>query len=140
MLNVYVLPSGKSNADVARTLETFNDLAYDVTRVYSTSEINEVRKTKSILVNNQDRYFVIYDNECLTEDLAKVLPVFLQSGFDVLVVYKKAMVEGKLAFSKSPRIFRDGVRLKKNCLLPANRNLKITAVLDAWLCEHEVTD
>ena len=82
-------------------------------------------------------YGYIFSDEYLDDEVKTALPIFLASDqFDCLVLMKKAMVDGKIKVTQSPRIFRKDVRLMEDTHIPENpQRLRFERMLDGWIRE-----
>jgi len=127
-MNIFILPSGSEHADAEKTLNSFFEFELIVYE----------RKASSLqdIVDSEidDWYMIIYDDEQIDERLAKAIPVYLLSQFEVLECYKQTTDKtGTL----SPRLFRGHIKPQWDTLLPENlQNLKTTKILDGWIKPH----
>uniref|UniRef100_A0A6M3IHJ8 Uncharacterized protein n=1 Tax=viral metagenome TaxID=1070528 RepID=A0A6M3IHJ8_9ZZZZ len=124
MLTLFVLKSGAPDADADRAEKSFAEIALKMIRVDS---------LKDIYQHNIDTlwYGIIYDNEQADMLLQTALPVFLAySNADVMILFKKNS-NGKA--SRAPRIFKQGIAVRTDCLLPVNEAAIFDSVLNGWL-------
>jgi hypothetical protein len=132
MLIVFVVPSGKPNADFNKTVESFNKTGIEF---------------KAILVNNwrdinnfkdkTDWYCVFWDNEGLDTNLQKALTVHLANRVpDVLVLYKR--LDDTNAEYRT-RFMRRGVWLTED-FKPISSWITHETILDGWVTEHAIDD
>ena len=128
-MNIFILPSGSAQADVIKTVKSFDVYNNNFTweQVASLQEIID-----SELYGNW--YMIMYDDEHIDENLAKSIPVYLLSQFDVMECYRKT---GEKTGTISPRLFRSHITPQWDSLLPADiQKLKTTRILDGWIQPH----
>jgi len=126
MLTLFVVQSRADKLDPAPAVASFHDLADEIYFVPNIQSINEKEKTN-------EWYAVIYDDEYIDEPLLEGLKVFIeQSDVDALVLGKKC----KDKFFKAPRLFRRGIALRTDSLLPVNENLEFETVLNGWVYDN----
>lgn len=128
-MDIFILPSGSEHADSLKTVKSFEE--HDIKFMWK-----QVRNLQDIIESDLtgNWYMIMYDDEHIDENMAKAIPVYLLSQFDVLECYKKTTDKtGTL----SPRLFRGNVRPQWDTLLPADiQNLKSTRILDGWIKPH----
>jgi hypothetical protein len=126
MLTLFVLKSGKAKIDPQAAVKSFGDVVFETVHALSIDDLNKFEV-------HAPWFGVIHDNEKLDADLQAALRTFLTwSAADVLVMYKKAS-EAKMAVHRCPRIFRKGVKIRQDCLLPVDDNLKFDTILNGWI-------
>ena len=75
----------------------------------------------------------MYAGEYLSDELRKAIPIFLEHDeFDAFKIYRK----GNNGYSISPRIFKSGVVLPKNSLLPMD-DCKMEIILNGFILEND---
>jgi len=115
--------------DNIKAITSFRDMPHEIFRVKNYFEINKKEKTAPW-------YGVIYDNEYIEEELYASLEYFFKlCTADVLVIMKKIQDEGELRVFKSPRFFRQHVRLQENSLLPTDNDLQFETILNGWILD-----
>jgi hypothetical protein len=126
MLTLYVLPSEGNATNIIKTAKSVGNVLKQAIPVKCISEINSDVETPW--------YAVLYDNEVADAQLEESFRPFLVfKGADVLKLYKR-IGHGPYVFSIAPRIFRSGIRLRENSLIPENCDgLKFETVLNGWL-------
>jgi len=126
-MNIFILPSGSAQADSKKTAESFEGIPFMYKQVDSLQDI--------IYEDTEgDWYMIMYDDEYIDENLAKSIPVYLLSQFDVMECYRKT---GEKTGTISPRLFRGHIKPQWDSLLPADiQNLKTTRILDGWIQPH----
>ena len=96
----------------------------DITFVKNNQEINLAEKRLPY-------YFVLYDNECIEEQMAAALRAFCEADLDFVKFYKREK-NGK--YSVVPRLFKSDVFLPLFGTLPINwENLKSEVCLNGFL-------
>ena len=127
MLTLFVLKSGKAKIDPQAAVKSFGDVVFETIHALSLDDLNEFEV-------HAPWFGVIHDNEKLDAYLQAALRMFLTwSDADVLVMYKKAS-DVKIAVHRCPRIFRKGVKIRPDCLLPVDEsNLKFDTILNGWI-------
>lgn len=132
MLTVFIVPSHRSNANIEKTMDSFEGLKvpYQIVPVQNHRDINKYGK-------KNDWFAIFWDNEYLDEPLKEAIPVFLQwKQFDVLILYKKeSMVDASWRY----RIFRSGTFLVDD-FRPISLWLNREVILDGWILEHVNTN
>lgn len=104
--------------------------------------VGEVKEWKtndgfSSIKVDTDYFAVFYTAEKLEQELVDAIPLFLESGYDVLILWKKMWDEDKLRFFKVPRIFKRGVSLSDACINVASWDgVNGEIVLDGWVTEN----
>jgi len=123
MITLFVVQSCADAKDPTKTIDSFGPMASEAHQVANLDEINSTAN---------DWYAILYDNECIDEQLKEGLKVFItQSNADALVLFKK---RGDTAF-KSPRLFRRHITLGDNTLMP-EQNVRFETVLNGWI--HDI--
>ena len=124
MITLFVVQSCADAKDPAKTIASCAGIASEVHQVTSLAEVNSTDRVN-------DWYAVLYDNECLDEQLLEGLKVFIeQSDADALVLFKTGDKP-----SKSPRLFRRHITLQNNSLMP-EQDVKFETVLNGWV--HDI--
>ena len=126
---IFILPSGSAQADVMKTVNSFDDnnIKFMWKQVGSLQEVVDSNTTG-------DWYMIMHDDEYIDKNLAKSLPVYLLSQFDVIECYRKT---GDKTGTISPRLFRGHIKPQWDSLLPADiQKLKTTRILDGWIQPH----
>ena len=110
-----------------RAIESFGDIV-------EKSIILDHRRIDNIPVDT-DWYGYIYADEWLDDRIKEALPVFLTAQyFDCLILFKRVVDQGKKRVFSSPRIFKQGVQLKKDMLIPVNSGpLTFEKCLNGWI-------
>lgn len=115
MLDIFIIHTNSPVRDLNKLRESFSlkDICFhDVTCI---SEINYLDK-------QNPWYFVIYDNEFLSEDLADSLQTYIELGTEQFyTMYRICLIDNDLTKSKisvAPRMFRKDIKLLNNCLCP----------------------
>lgn len=126
MLTLYVLPSKGNATNIIKTAKSVGNVLKQAVSVKCISDIDPDVDTQW--------YAVLYDNEIVDDQLSESLSSFLSfKDIDVLKIYK-LIGHGPYAFSIAPRIFRSGIRLRENSLIPENSdNFKFETILNGWL-------
>jgi hypothetical protein len=74
----------------------------------------------------------VYSDEFFSDGIIESLPLYLQSDFDILVLYKISL--DKQRFFLCPRVFRSKVPLRNDSLAPVSfEGFKTTRILDGFL-------
>ena len=124
MITLFVVQSCADAKDIQRTVDSCAGITSETHHVASLAEINSTDR-------GNDWYAVLYDNECLDEQLLEGLKVFIeQSDADALVLFKTGDRP-----SKSPRLFRRHITLQSNSLMP-EQDVKFETVLNGWI--HDI--
>lgn len=128
MLTLFIVPSGKLNADYNKTIESFKQADVNVTPVLVKSwmEVNDYRY-------KDEWYAVFWDNEGLDVNLQKALCEHLRNRIpDVLVLYKRL---GEKEAEYRTRFMRRTVWLTDDYapLLPW---VQSETVLDGFVIDH----
>ena len=127
MLTLFVVQSRADALNHDRTVESFHGLADEIYFVVNIQEINGKSK-------QNEWYAVIYDDEYIDEPLKEGLKVFIeQCPVDVLVLGK----EGKDKFFKCPRLFRRGIALRSESLLPEKEGVEFETVLNGLIHDND---
>ena len=132
MLILFVVRSGKPNADFDKTVESFNKTGVEFTAVLIDSwrEINNYK-------DKSDWYCVFWDNEGLDTNLQKALIAHLSNRVpDVLVLYKR--IDQKSAEYRT-RFMRRSVWLTED-YKPVSPWVIHETILDGWVTEHAIDD
>jgi hypothetical protein len=132
MLTVFVIPSGKPNANFLKTVESFEkmDIELRVVQITCWREIN-------CYEDKDDWYCVFWDNEGLDVNLQKALPVHLANRHpEVLVLYKR-LADDKAEYRT--RFMKRSIWLTSN-FKPIAPWPVIETILDGWVVEHAITD
>lgn len=125
MLTLFIVKSGQPEADPKKSEDSFGEVVSKVIHAATLEEVNS-HEVKT------PWYGICYDNEQADEGLEVSLKIFLtHSDADVLIIYKRLT---KQDMSKSPRLFRQNVRVRPDCLMPEYEYaLKIDAILNGWI-------
>ena len=124
MLTLFILKSGKEDADPDRARRSFGSV------VNVAIELNALED-----VSNEDVlstwYGIIYDDEHADENLAESLKTFLMySPADVLVIYKKVGDQ----MSRCSRLFKKTVSVQSDSLVPVDSSaLNIDTILNGFI-------
>ena len=126
MLTLYVLPSKGNTTNIIKTAKSVGNVLKQAVPVKCISDIDPYVVTPW--------YAVLYDNEIADAQLEESFRPFLVfKGIDVLKLYKR-IGHGPYVFSIAPRIFRSGIKLRENSLMPENcADLKFETILNGWL-------
>jgi hypothetical protein len=115
MLDVFILTTSSPNKDSQKTIKSFNSDSCVFHNVNCIDIINTIEK-------QHDWYFVIYDNEYLSEELQEVIQIYMEKGQESFyTMYRLFLVDNDIAKSKvsvAPRLFKKKVKLLNNCLFP----------------------
>jgi hypothetical protein len=115
MLDVYVILTNNPNSDTKKLKDSFSLDNVDFHLVDKIDQINDSGKSF-------DWYFVIYDDEHLSEDLQDALPSYLENGTESFyTMYRIAWVDNDITKSKisdAPRLFKKEIKLLNNTLCP----------------------
>ncbi len=122
MLTLILIPTDK---DCRKTLDSFLGITTQVKTL-------ECRQSFDIPVATKWKMFM-YEGEFLSDDLKQALPEFLEKGDDYegFSVYKSSPI----GFSISPRLFKGNVKVQSDSLMPVEKNLKMTTILDGFILE-----
>ena len=86
-------------------------------------------------------YCYMFSNEVIDEQLRESIPIFLKTGIDYFVLYRRRLVGDNNSFFISPRIFKAGILLCEDVMLPTNqRKLSFIKILDGWICNAPNSD
>jgi hypothetical protein len=132
MLTLFVVPSGKPNADFAKTVESFrkSGVKFKAVKIDCWREINALK-------NKDDWFCVFWDNEGLDVNLQKALKVHLSNrNAEVLVLYKR--LDEKTAEYRT-RFMKRGVWLTED-FKPIAPWIIHETILDGWVKEHAIND
>jgi len=126
MLTLYVLRSKGDTIDIRKTAKSVGDVMRCVVSVNYSFDIDPDVVTSW--------YMVLYDNEVADVELAASFRSFLSfKGADVFKIYKK-LGPAPYRFSIAPRIFRSGIKLRDNSLIPeVCDGLRFETILNGWL-------
>jgi len=119
MIDVFLITSGDRNANQEKTIKSLGDIQHTVNHVEFTNDINDHKK-------ENDWFFILYDNEVLSEELSEALPIFFaNSDKKVLVCYQKIKntFNDETKMYRVPRAFRKGIKLQEDSLMPKNVEL-----------------
>ena len=115
MLHVFILPSSSPNKDSQKTINSFNSMPCVFTNIDDIAEINIIEK-------QHGWYFVIYDNEYLSDELQEVVEIYMNKGEELFyTMYRIFLVDNDVTKSKisvAPRLFKKEIKLINNCLFP----------------------
>lgn len=128
MLTLFVIPSGKPNADYNKTVESFKKTGVPMKAlsVKTWRDVNDYRY-KDVW------YAVFWDNEGIDEDLQKALPIHLDNRIpDCLILYKRL---GEKDAEYRTRFMRRTVWLTHD-YAPLEQWMKPETVLDGWVKDH----
>ena len=132
MLTVFVVASGKPDANFDKTVESFNKSGVEFTAhlISSWREINNFDA-------KGDWFCVFWDNEGLDDNLQKALAAHLLNRVpDVLVLYKR--LDDKNAEYRT-RFMRKGIWLS-NDYKPISPWVIHETILDGWVIDHGVNN
>jgi hypothetical protein len=132
MLTLFVVPSGKPNANFAKTVESFkkSGVKFKAVKIDCWREINALK-------NKDDWFCVFWDNEGLDVNLQKALKVHLSNiKAEVLVLYKR-LEEHKAEYRT--RFMKRGVWLSED-FKPVSPWIIHETILDGWVKEHAIND
>lgn len=132
MLTLFVVPSGKPNADFDKTVESLkrSGVKLEAVLVKCWREINAFR-------NKGEWYCVFWDNEGIDDGLQKALKYHLSNRVpEVLVLYKK--IGDKKAEFRT-RFMRGKIWLTEN-FKPVSPWIIHETVLDGWVVDHGIDD
>ena len=126
MLTLFVMPSGEENADINKTVRSFQ----------SVRPIELVTITDWTQVNGKadsDWFGIFWDNEHLAVDLSEALPFYFSNlTYDALICYKY-IGEEKASFRM--RFFRRHVHLTDD-FKPLRMFMKVETMLDGFIQSH----
>ena len=130
----FVIQSGSKYANNQKLVESLvgTGLLSQVTFVQAGVQPHELK-------TQRPWFAIFFDDEVIDDDLRDALPTFINLNmFDALCLWKKSGIGPDFKFSKTPRVFRRGVELEPNSLVPKNvASLKFTNVLDGWIRDQE---
>ena len=132
MLILFVVSSGKTNANFDKTVESFEKtgVEFKAVQVDCWREIN-------CCEDKGDWFCVFWDNECLDPNLQRGLMSHLSNKApDVLVLYKRI---DKSSAEYRTRFMRRGVWLTED-FRPISPWVIHETVLDGWVEEHAIND
>ena len=135
---LFIVPSGKINADLDKTIKSFKGLARRITVCRNWTEIN-------LLSPDYDWFGIFYDNESIDEELRSSISGFLRD-LEVLdryirvqcaLVYKKILGCEVVGFSGTLRLFDRAVFIGSN-LYPLFREgfLYEECIYGGFIVEH----
>ena len=130
MLTLFVVPSGKPNANFAKTVESFKKSGVELkaVKIDCWREINGFR-------NKSEWYCVFWDNEGIDTNLQKALKIHLMKKRpEVLVLYK--LLSGKHAEYRT-RFMKRSVWLTED-FAPLSPWVIHETILDGWVIEHAI--
>jgi len=130
MLTLFLIQSGeKSNTERAK--ESFGDVELVTHIVGTVQEINSIHV-------NTDWYFVLHDNEYLSEDMKDSLPSYIANEeYDVFTMMKRFFNDdGELSGTESPRMYRQDILLTQDSLMPQSYK-KCQRILDGWVLDDK---
>ena len=126
MLTLFVVQSRADKLDPGPAVKSFGDLVDEVHFVPSIRGLNKKKKNAW--------FAVIYDDEYIDDPLKEGLKVFIElSDADMLILVKKS--DGDKYF-KCPRLFRRGVELRTDTLLPVKEGLALETVLNGLIHDN----
>lgn len=129
---LFVLRSGDPNANAEKTIESCHGL---FNQVFSIGNINKIN---SLVQKTGDAVFlVLYDNEYLEEDLRSVIPLYVDSKFDVVSLFSKTYDGIENKYHLSPRLFKGNMRIKQDRLYPEVEEFTHTRSLDGWIVRDD---
>jgi len=129
MLTLFVVPSGKPNANYGNTVDSFlhSSVRCDVVRVDDWREINNYDHKK-------EWFAIFWDNEYIDVGIQEVLHLHLNNkAAQVIVIYKKLDEE---TIGYRTRIMRRAVYLGSD-FKPIAPWIAYETLLDGWIKEHE---
>jgi len=132
MLTLFVVPSGKPNADFDKTVESFEKtgVEFKAVKIDCWREINNFKE-------KSDWYCVFWDNEGLDVNLQKALMTHLSNRSpEVLVLYKRI---DKDHAEYRTRFMKRSVWLTSN-YKPLSPWIVHETVLDGFVKEHAIND
>jgi len=132
MLTLFVIPSGKPNADFDKTVESFNKSGVEFEAILANSwrDVNSFK-------GKTDWYGIFWDNEGLDTNLQKALIVHLSNRVpEVLILYKR-LNKDKAEFRT--RFMKRGVWLTTD-FAPVSPWIIKETILDGWVIEHAIND
>jgi len=132
MLTLFVVPSGKPNANFVKTVESFekSGVEFKAIKIDCWREINA-------LEDKNDWFCVFWDNEGLDVSLQKALKIHLSNKkAEVLILYKR--LDDKTAEYRT-RFMKRGVWLTED-FKPISPWVIYETVLDGWVKEHAIND
>jgi len=132
MLSLFILPSGRENANPEKTFKSLHGLVKRVKFVSSIDSINLYRKST-------DWYGVLYDNEYVDADLKVGIEMAFQFPVvDFFVLCKRDIGKDLMSvFTKCPRLFRKHVLLQENTLLPLQLGLKAGLIAEGLIMSYD---
>ena len=132
MLTLFVIPSGKPNADYNKTVQSFKKCQVKVKAVLAKTwrDVNEYRY-KDVW------YAVFWDNEGIDVALQQVLHLHLANrNPDCMILYKRV---GEKEAEFRMRFMRRTVWLTED-YAPLEQWVKPETILDGWVIDHGVPD
>ena len=127
-LTVYIMSCDVPEADLP--LGTIQDSVGDVVEKYVL--LNHRNLAEFVKGCKTDWYMYLFSNEHLSEDLTKVLPILLESQFDVWVMFERQKHEGEYKYGFSPRLFKSNIALKGMIPL-TDEGILIERALDGFI-------
>jgi hypothetical protein len=127
MLTLFIVSSGKDNANIEKTTESLSGVQGSIVPISSWWEINDYQ-------NKDDWFGIFWDNEYIDNNLREALPIyFLYQAKEALILYKKvSMVDAIWRY----RFFRRSIYLGED-FSPLSFWLNKEIVLDGWVLEHD---
>ena len=131
MLTLYLIES-PDHLSRAEVLESFGNIPE---KALTTENRNFSR------IESPTEYFMLmYTAEKIDEALRDALPVFMGSGIDIFIFFKKLMLrdKGKTYMQPyvAPRLFRNTVKLCDDCIKPQSyEGFSSERILNGWIEE-----
>jgi len=130
MITLFMLPGG-TDMERVRCARSMSGVAPSVKVVELKENVFDVHW---LGVLDTPWYFMLYGYEYLDNNLKLVIPRLFFRTTHFFLFHKKEMIGKKTKLSIAPRMFRDFVKLRPDCLLPQNENLLVReTILDGWI-------
>ena len=107
-LTLYIMTCDVPEADLP--LETIMDSVGDVVETYAL--LNHRNLAEFAKDCQTDWYMYLFSNEKLDDNLKNVLPLLLESDFDVWVMFEQKKLKNEIKYGLSPRLFKKGIKLQ----------------------------
>lgn len=134
MITLFILKSGEKQASFLKLINSFEPKTTKASHYVNTcQQINEMKC-------DTDWFGVFYDNEILSKGLRKAIPLFIDfyKGCDSFILFKLIKDDGvNIRAFRSPRLFKKGIVIPEDSLLPEDRSIKYEAILDGFLLEQK---
>ena len=135
-LTLFIMRSGNKEAEASKVTESLHYESKEENReyVFYPTVVKVIDSLSEIQAVETSHYMVMWDNEVASEALASSIHPFMYYDADVFVMFKR---EKNLTTTRSPRMFKDHVKLQHETLLPVDAGYGYETILDGFILEQE---